>query len=94
MSTKVDTYSYGIVLFELATGLPAYDESRLENKFLKDLIDTLEDEDELILLTDKKAGEKDKQVFKNFIVLGKWCSNHMAQNRPEMYDVFKKLNDL
>lgn len=93
LSTKVDTYSYGIVLFELATGLPAYDESRLENKFLKDLIDTLENKD-LILLTDKKAGEKYKQVFNNFIVIGKWCSNHMAQNRPEMYDVFKKLNDL
>ncbi|XP_006615619.1 serine/threonine-protein kinase pelle isoform X1 [Apis dorsata] len=93
LSTKVDTYSYGIVLFELATGLPVYDESRLENKFLKDLIDTLKNED-LVLLTDKKAGEKDKQVFDNFMILGKWCSNHMAQNRPEMYNVFKKLNDL
>lgn len=93
MSTKVDTYSYGIVLFELATGLPAYDESRLQNKFLKDLIDILENEN-LVLLIDKKAGEENKQVFDNFMILGKWCSNHMAQNRPEMYNVFKKLNDL
>ncbi|XP_076163559.1 serine/threonine-protein kinase pelle [Ptiloglossa arizonensis] len=93
LSTKVDTYSYGIVLFELATGLPAYDESRLENKFLKDFIDSWEDRD-LPLLVDNKAGEKDKQVYNNLMVLGKWCANHMAQNRPEMDYVYKKLNDL
>ncbi|XP_054002366.1 serine/threonine-protein kinase pelle isoform X3 [Hylaeus anthracinus] len=93
LSTKVDTYSYGIVLFELATGLPAYDDSRLENKFLKDFIDSWEDR-YLPLLIDNKAGEKDKQVYNNLMFLGKWCTNHMAQNRPEMDYVFKKLNDL
>lgn len=33
LSTKVDTYSFGIVLFELATGLRAYEEQR-HKKFL------------------------------------------------------------
>ena len=93
LSTKVDTYSYGIVLFELGTGLPAYDDSRLENKFLKDFIDSWKDKD-LPLLIDGKAGETDKQVYSNLMVLGKWCANRMAQNRPEMDYVFKKLNDL
>lgn len=93
LSTKIDTYSYGIVLFEMATGLRAYDDSRPEKKFLRDLIDTCEDED-LFLLMDKKAGEKDKQVYKNLISLGKWCANRLAQNRPEMEFVFRKLNDL
>ncbi|XP_076754652.1 serine/threonine-protein kinase pelle [Xylocopa sonorina] len=93
LSTKVDTYSYGIVLFELATGLSAYDESRLENRFLRDFIDSWEDKD-LHLLIDKKAGEKGKQIYNNLMLLGKWCANHMAQNRPEMDYVFKKLNDL
>ncbi|XP_033338901.1 serine/threonine-protein kinase pelle isoform X1 [Megalopta genalis] len=93
LSTKVDTYSFGIVLFELATGLPAYDDSRSENKFLKDFIDHWHDR-ELHLLIDKKAGEKDRQVYNNLILLGKWCANRMAQNRPEMDIVFKKLNDL
>lgn len=93
LSTKVDTYSYGIVLFELATGLPAYDDSRLENKLLKDFIDSWDDKD-LHLLIDRKAGEKDKQVYNNLIVLGKWCANRLAQNRPEMDIVFRKLNNL
>ncbi|XP_011337953.2 serine/threonine-protein kinase pelle isoform X1 [Ooceraea biroi] len=93
LSTKIDTYSYGIVLFELATGLRAYDDSRPEKKYLRDLIDDWEDKD-LPLLIDKKAGEKDSQVFGNFISLGKWCANKLAQNRPEMELVFRKLNDL
>ncbi|XP_076278680.1 serine/threonine-protein kinase pelle [Lasioglossum baleicum] len=93
LSTKIDTYSFGIVLFELATGLPAYDGSRSEHKFLKDFIDRWHDK-ELYLLIDKKAGEKDKQVYNNLIILGKWCANRMAHNRPEMDIVFKKFNDL
>ncbi|KAI4481603.1 hypothetical protein M0802_013903 [Mischocyttarus mexicanus] len=93
LSTKIDTYSYGIVLFELATGLQAYDNSRSEKKFLKEFIDHFEDQ-YLHLLIDKNAGEEDKQVYNNFIVLGKWCSNRLAQDRPEMELVFRKLDDL
>lgn len=77
----------------MATGLRAYDDLRPEKKFLRDLIDACEDED-LFLLMDKKAGEKDKQVYKNLISLGKWCANRLSQNRPEMEFVFRKLNDL
>ncbi|XP_012280923.1 serine/threonine-protein kinase pelle [Orussus abietinus] len=93
LSTKIDTYSYGIVLFELATGLSAYDDFRPENKFLKDFIDNWQDKD-LPLLMDKKAGEENKQVYHNLIVLGKWCSNRLSKDRPEMELVFRKLNDL
>ncbi|KAL2739532.1 pelle-like serine/threonine-protein kinase pik-1 isoform X1 [Vespula maculifrons] len=93
LSTKIDTYSYGIVLFELATGFPPYDDNRPQKKFLKEFIDSVEDQ-YLHLLIDKKAGEKDKQVYSNFIVLGKWCSNRMAQNRPEMELVFRKIDGL
>ncbi|XP_046814894.1 serine/threonine-protein kinase pelle [Vespa crabro] len=93
LSTKIDTYSYGIVLFELATGLPPYDDNRPQKKFLKEFIDSIEDQ-YLHLLIDKKAGDKDKQAYSNFIVLGKWCSNRMAQNRPEMEVVFRKIDSL
>lgn len=93
LSTKVDTFSFGIVLFEMATGLLAYDNSRPENKYLRDFIDAWEDKD-LSLLMDQKAGQKDNQVYGNLIVLGKWCTNRLAQDRPEMELVFRKLNDL
>ncbi|XP_032457556.1 pelle-like serine/threonine-protein kinase pik-1, partial [Nasonia vitripennis] len=57
LSTKIDTYSYGIVLFELATGLSAYDKSRPTNKKLKEYVDSFQDKD-LHLFMDKKAGDK------------------------------------
>lgn len=91
LSTKIDTYSYGIVLFEMATGLRAYDDSRPEKKLLGDLIEAWKD---LSLLIDKKGGEENKQVYKNLISIGKWCANGSAQNRPEMELVFQTLNNL
>lgn len=93
MSTKVDTYSYGIVCFELATGLPAYDDARIEHKFLKDFIDSWSDKD-IFFLKDKKAGDESEKVFGNLILLGKWCSNRLAKDRPEMELVFNKLNSI
>lgn len=80
-------------MFEIATGLRAYDDSRPENKYLRDFIFSWEDKD-LPLLIDKKAGGKDSQVYGNLIVLGKWCAQRYAQDRPEMELVFRKLNDL
>ena len=93
LSTKIDTYSYGIVLFELATGLSAYDESRAGHKFLKDFIDSW-NERELELLIDQKANLEHKEVYANLIVIGKWCSNRLAKDRPPMDLVYNKLNCL
>ncbi|XP_024894107.1 serine/threonine-protein kinase pelle-like isoform X2 [Temnothorax curvispinosus] len=91
LSTKIDTYSYGIVLFEMATGLRAYDDSRPEKKLLGDLIEAWKDKD-ISLLMDKKGGEENKQVYSNLISIGKGCSNGSAQKRPEMELVFQILN--
>lgn len=91
LSTKIDTYSYGIVLFEMATGLRAYDDS--EKKLLIDLIEAWKDKD-ISLLIDKHGGEENKQVYKNLISIGKWCANRLAQNRPNMELVYQTLNNL
>ncbi|KAK0167119.1 hypothetical protein PV327_004558 [Microctonus hyperodae] len=93
LSKKVDTYSYGIVMFELATGLPPYDDSRSQDKFLKDFMDHW-NEKNLVLLIDKKAGNFNYEVYFNLIRVGKWCSNRLAQYRPEMVQVFEKLNSV
>jgi interleukin-1 receptor-associated kinase 1 len=92
LSTKIDTYSYGIVLFELATGLSAYDKSRLTNKRLKEYIDNFDDKD-LHLLKDKQAGEKYDEAYKYLMSLGKWCSNKLAEHRPEMSVVYEKFKN-
>ncbi|XP_001599847.1 pelle-like serine/threonine-protein kinase pik-1 [Nasonia vitripennis] len=92
LSTKIDTYSYGIVLFELATGLSAYDKSRPTNKKLKEYVDSFEDKD-LHLLRDKKAGDKYIEVYKYLLLLGKWCSNKLAEHRPQMSTVYDKFKN-
>lgn len=89
-STKVDTHSFGIVMFELATGLRAYDDQR-PHKFLKDLIENSNDQ-ELALLMDKKGGPDDQQTFPNLIMLGKCCTSRKPKERPEMVTVLQELN--
>lgn len=91
LSTKIDTYSFGIVIFELATGLPAYDHNRSECKFLKELMDKWDDKENDILM-DKKAGFN-QSTFIYLITLGKWCANKLAHNRPEMEQVYKNLSE-
>ncbi|XP_046747701.1 pelle-like serine/threonine-protein kinase pik-1 [Diprion similis] len=93
LSTKVDTYSYGIVLLELATGLGAYSNARPENKFLKAYVDSFEVKD-IPQLKDSKAGTENDKVFDNLIVLGKWCANIFPKDRPQMVDVHRKLERL
>jgi len=90
LSTKIDTYSYGIVLFELATGLPAYDKTRSTNKRLKEYVDSF-DERNMFIIKDKQAGETFTDVFTYLIRLGKWCSNKLAEDRPEMTVVYEKF---
>ena len=93
LSTKIDTYSYGIVLFELATGLHAFDKTRPANKQrLKEYVDSFNTEN-LATLIDTQAGENYKEVFKYLITLGQWCSNKLAEYRPEMKTVYEKFKN-
>ncbi|KAF6215830.1 hypothetical protein GE061_000165 [Apolygus lucorum] len=88
-STKVDTFSFGIVLFELATGLRAYDDSR-RFKFLKDEVEAAVD-DNISELQDIKAGPDCTLIFPRLIELGKKCVASKAKDRPEMVDALGHL---
>nr|BBG28461.1 adaptor protein Pelle/IRAK [Gryllus bimaculatus] len=88
LSTKVDTYSFGIVMFELATGLRAFDEKRPE-KFLKDFIEKYPNN--VLELSDKKPGLVNHLVFDYLMELAKRCVCSQARERPEMEEVLKNL---
>uniref|UniRef100_A0A1B6CSP7 non-specific serine/threonine protein kinase n=1 Tax=Clastoptera arizonana TaxID=38151 RepID=A0A1B6CSP7_9HEMI len=88
-STKVDTFSFGIVLFELATGLRAYEENR-HHKYLKDHVE----ETDLPELADPKAGPDKYAIVQSLLNLGKWCTKTLAKNRPDMVIVLQTLNSL
>lgn len=86
-STKVDTYSFGVVLFELATSLPAYSDKR-EDRFLKDHVENFQGN--MLRLKHCRAigGE---QIFQSLIGIGKLCVSKRAKDRPEMVQVLIEL---
>ncbi|XP_012254645.2 pelle-like serine/threonine-protein kinase pik-1 [Athalia rosae] len=92
LSTKIDTYSYGIVLFELATGLPACVHWHGKDGFVKDIIGSYEEKD-LNLFKDVRAGKENDQVFDHLIELGKLCSKELSNDRPDMVDVLKSIEE-
>ncbi|KAK4320749.1 hypothetical protein Pmani_008406 [Petrolisthes manimaculis] len=90
LSVKVDTYSYGVVLFELCTGLRAYDEKRKGGtKLLRDLV---EETAEAETLRDSTlVGRPDDGIFHFLYELGKKCVHTLSTKRPDMKAVFEEL---
>ncbi|XP_022902812.1 serine/threonine-protein kinase pelle-like isoform X2 [Onthophagus taurus] len=90
LSTKVDTYSFGIVLFELATGLSSYSERR-KNRFLKDHV-VLYDKD-IVELRDARL-ENCEKYFLGLINIGKRCTEQCPRERPEMVEALIALEEI
>ncbi|XP_025191392.1 serine/threonine-protein kinase pelle isoform X2 [Melanaphis sacchari] len=88
-STKVDTYSFGVVLFEIATGQRAYDSLR-NHKFLKDHVEN--NDCPISDMADVKAGPDENNVYLSLMTIGKNCVSYKAKDRPEMEQVLRKLD--
>jgi interleukin-1 receptor-associated kinase 1 len=83
LSPKVDTYSFGIVLFELATGLPAYLKDRIRDAIVTGEYKTM---------VDKSPPADDSDIFEDFIQIGALCTANSSDKRPEMLEVFNRLD--
>ena len=71
------------MLFEIGTGLRAYDSHR-EHPYLKDHIENSEQVD----LRDVKAGQTCVALYQPLMHLGRMCASARAKERPEMVQVF------
>lgn len=91
VSTKVDTHCFGVVLFEIATGLSAYSESR-PYKFLKEHVTNYEGD--IADLMDRRPATENDRYFFQFIEIGKVCVSKKAKDRPEMRAVFMSLESI
>uniref|UniRef100_A0A2H8TH86 non-specific serine/threonine protein kinase n=1 Tax=Melanaphis sacchari TaxID=742174 RepID=A0A2H8TH86_9HEMI len=91
LSTKVDTYSFGVVMFEIATGLRAF--NRYKNyKYLKEMVNK-HDNSTIANIADKSAGYDPFHIFEVLITLGKTCVADIAEKRPEMVVVYMNLQN-
>lgn len=94
LSTKIDTYSFGIVLLEIVTALKVYDEKRQDKHLIDHLFNSLKST-ELINLIDKNTEiEPNTIVICEFLVkLGNSCVTKYSRNRPEMVDVTTEFDN-
>ena len=76
-------------MFELGTGLRAYEESR-DSPYLRDHVEN----SQLISLRDIKAGQEFMKLYEPLMSIGIRCSHASAKDRPEMKTVMEHLDQL
>uniref|UniRef100_A0A182QDR7 non-specific serine/threonine protein kinase n=1 Tax=Anopheles farauti TaxID=69004 RepID=A0A182QDR7_9DIPT len=94
LSTKVDTYSFGVVLYEIGTGLRAWDERRAD-KHLKDYIArAVHDDVHVSELMDKTLPMDSDGLHccYNLLKVGHQCTADDPKQRPDMVGVMWHLD--
>lgn len=99
LSTKIDTYSFGVVLFEVLTALRACDKQRGIGKlFLTQFMWEMRrsNHEQMFEFIDKNLDQStvSRELYEKMMEIGFQCTEEKAQNRPEMFDVNQTMNDL
>lgn len=93
-STKVDVFSFGVVLFELATGWKSYDKSK-KLPFLYDRVSRVNESSiegiKSIIDPSTPNDEACYNLCQLMVYLGKKCTDVNPNYRPEMMSVLKAL---
>ena len=89
LSAKVDTYSFGVILFDLITGKRPQTKSGKE--YLLDIMRESESLPQEYVDKSWPDSEKDSNVAKILYKIGKQCTQDRAKNRPQMEEVFQDL---
>lgn len=86
VSTKLDAYSFGIIILEVLTGLPPLDTNREE----KDLKSHVED-NEICDILDESGGEWDDKVVGQLMSISDRCSDMKKRRRANIADIIEDL---
>lgn len=95
-STKVDVFSFGVVLFEIATGYKSYDQERKHHYLYDHMAKIDQTSFEQIKQIIDPSTDNDEACFNLcslMVFLGKRCTDHNPNLRPEMVGVFKSLEN-
>lgn len=96
LSTKVDVFSFGVVLFEIATGLKSYDQER-NNHYLYNHMARIDQTslEQIIKIIDRSTPNDEAcyNLCSLMVFLGKRCTDHNPNLRPDMLGVLKTLEN-
>ncbi|XP_072829064.1 interleukin-1 receptor-associated kinase 4 isoform X2 [Vicugna pacos] len=93
ITPKSDIYSFGVVLLEIITGLPAVDEHR-EPQLLLDIKEEIEDEEKTIEdYIDKKMNDIDCTSIETVYSVASQCLHEKKNKRPDIKKVQQLLQE-
>lgn len=94
ITPKSDIYSFGVVLLEIITGLPAVDEHR-EPQLLLDIKEEIEDEEKTIAdYTDKKMDDANSLSVEAMYLVASQCLHEKKSKRPDIKTVQQLLQEM
>ncbi|XP_022428124.1 interleukin-1 receptor-associated kinase 4 isoform X2 [Delphinapterus leucas] len=94
ITAKSDIYSFGVVLLEIITGLPAVDEHR-EPQLLLDIKEEIEDEEKTIEdYLDTKMNDIDPTSIENMYSVASQCLHEKKNKRPDIKKVQQLLQEI
>lgn len=94
ITPKSDIYSFGVVLLEIITGLPAVDEHR-EPQLLLDIKEEIEDEEKTIEdYIDEKMNDIDFASIETLYSIASQCLHEKKNKRPDIKKVYQLLEEM
>ncbi|XP_062523945.1 interleukin-1 receptor-associated kinase 4-like [Corticium candelabrum] len=95
ITIKLDTYSFGVVVFEVLTGLAPFDPRRKERRdLISYLEDKLDDPAKLMRFVDKLLIEYPWNQALEFARIAALCVEPRSSKRPTMEEVYKLLKNV
>ncbi|XP_073476047.1 interleukin-1 receptor-associated kinase 4 [Aquarana catesbeiana] len=94
VTIKSDIFSFGVVLLEVISGLPPFDEKR-DPPLLLDIKEEIEEEEKTLEdCVDKKMGDVEFNLLEKMYCLASQCLNQMKNKRPNINTVLHSLEDI